>query len=133
MIVSVLPAKGWMVLDGELQGARFIRYQNTAEGISEVFSTIQSLGKKMTDLQVEVWPSSAFSQVTGLLLQFSLLTSHAVPSGRSIDVSEAQKVPGFVCFLSADDIPGSNETGLFNDETVFAKDEVYLGFFLKKI
>lgn len=46
MIVSVLPAKGWMVLDGELQGARFIRYQNTAEGISEISSTIQSLGKK---------------------------------------------------------------------------------------
>ncbi|XP_057599156.1 xanthine dehydrogenase/oxidase isoform X2 [Hippopotamus amphibius kiboko] len=43
---------------------------------------------------------------------------------KSIDISEAQKVPGFVCFLSADDIPGSNETGLFNDETVFAKDKV---------
>lgn len=42
----------------------------------------------------------------------------------SIDTSEAQKVPGFVCFLSADDIPGSNITGIFNDETVFAKDEV---------
>ncbi|XP_012925612.1 xanthine dehydrogenase/oxidase isoform X4 [Heterocephalus glaber] len=42
----------------------------------------------------------------------------------SIDTSEAQKVPGFVCFLSADDIPGSNITGLFNDETVFAKDKV---------
>ncbi|XP_066863023.1 xanthine dehydrogenase/oxidase [Kogia breviceps] len=43
---------------------------------------------------------------------------------KSIDISEAQKVPGFACFLSADDIPGSNETGLFNDETVFAKDKV---------
>nr|XP_030713872.1 xanthine dehydrogenase/oxidase isoform X1 [Globicephala melas] len=43
---------------------------------------------------------------------------------KSIDISEARKVPGFVCFLSADDIPGSNETGLFNDETVFAKDKV---------
>ena len=127
MIVSVLPAKGWMVLDGKLQGARFTRYQNTVEAISEIFSTIQSLGKKMTDTQA--WPSSAFSQVTGLLLQFSFLTPHAPPSCRSIDVSEAQKVPGFVCFLSADDIPGSNETGLFNDETVFAKDKVYLGFF----
>ncbi|XP_004627432.1 xanthine dehydrogenase/oxidase [Octodon degus] len=42
----------------------------------------------------------------------------------SIDTSEAQKVPGFVCFLSAGDIPGSNVTGVFNDETVFAKDEV---------
>ncbi|XP_011369071.1 xanthine dehydrogenase/oxidase [Pteropus vampyrus] len=42
----------------------------------------------------------------------------------SIDISEAQKVPGFVCFVSADDIPGSNQTGLFNDETIFAKDKV---------
>uniref|UniRef100_A0A5F8GMS9 Xanthine dehydrogenase/oxidase n=1 Tax=Monodelphis domestica TaxID=13616 RepID=A0A5F8GMS9_MONDO len=43
---------------------------------------------------------------------------------KSIDISEAQKVPGFIHFLSADDIPGSNETGLFNDETVFAKHKV---------
>ncbi|KAM5253336.1 xanthine dehydrogenase/oxidase-like isoform 2-T2 [Hipposideros larvatus] len=43
---------------------------------------------------------------------------------KSIDTSEAQKVPGFVCFISADDVPGSNETGLSNDETVFAKDKV---------
>ncbi|XP_074065764.1 xanthine dehydrogenase/oxidase [Macrotis lagotis] len=43
---------------------------------------------------------------------------------KSIDISEAQKVPGFECFLSADDIPGSNETGLFNDETVFAQHKV---------
>ncbi|XP_038627859.1 xanthine dehydrogenase/oxidase-like [Tachyglossus aculeatus] len=43
---------------------------------------------------------------------------------KSIDTSKAQNVPGFECFLSADDIPGSNITGLFNDETIFAKDEV---------
>lgn len=49
--------------------------------------------------------------------------SHCL-SFRSIDISEAQKVPGFVCFVSADDIPGSNKTGLFNDETIFAKDKV---------
>ncbi|XP_021073324.1 xanthine dehydrogenase/oxidase [Mus pahari] len=42
----------------------------------------------------------------------------------SIDTSEAKKVPGFVCFLTSEDIPGSNMTGIFNDETVFAKDEV---------
>lgn len=42
----------------------------------------------------------------------------------SIDTSEAKKVPGFVCFLTSEDIPNSNETGIFNDETVFAKDEV---------
>ena len=53
-------------------------------------------------------------------------------SCRSIDTSEAQKVPGFVCFLSADDIPGSNKTGFFNDETVFANDEVRLGFFFSR-
>uniref|UniRef100_A0A6I8NRI9 Xanthine dehydrogenase/oxidase n=1 Tax=Ornithorhynchus anatinus TaxID=9258 RepID=A0A6I8NRI9_ORNAN len=43
---------------------------------------------------------------------------------KSIDASEAQKVPGFVHFLSAADIPGSNVTGLENDETVFADGEV---------
>ncbi|XP_038596041.1 xanthine dehydrogenase/oxidase-like [Tachyglossus aculeatus] len=43
---------------------------------------------------------------------------------KSIDTSEAQNVPGFECFLSADDIPGSNITGMGSDETVFAKDEV---------
>lgn len=36
-------------------------------------------------------------------------------------------MPGFVCFLTEEDIPHSNVTGLFNDETVFAKDKVYLG------
>uniref|UniRef100_A0A8B9ZKZ1 Xanthine dehydrogenase n=1 Tax=Anas platyrhynchos TaxID=8839 RepID=A0A8B9ZKZ1_ANAPL len=36
----------------------------------------------------------------------------------SIDASEAQSVPGFVCFVSAKDIPGSNITGIANDETV---------------
>lgn len=45
---------------------------------------------------------------------------------RSIDTSEAKKVPGFVCFLTEEDIPHSNVTGLCNDETVFAKDKVYL-------
>lgn len=43
---------------------------------------------------------------------------------KSIDFSEAQKVPGFHRFISADDIPGSNKTGIANDETIFAKDEV---------
>lgn len=57
-----------------------------------------------------------------------LLAPHAAHSCRSIDISEAQKVPGFVCFISADDIPGSNKTGLGNDETVFAKDKVWLAF-----
>lgn len=57
-----------------------------------------------------------------------LLTPHAALSCRSIDISEAQKVPGFVCFISADDIPGSNTTGLGNDETIFAKDKVWLAF-----
>uniref|UniRef100_A0A452RIH4 xanthine dehydrogenase n=1 Tax=Ursus americanus TaxID=9643 RepID=A0A452RIH4_URSAM len=36
----------------------------------------------------------------------------------SIDISEAQTVPGFVCFISAEDVPGSNKTGILNDETV---------------
>ncbi|CAI5770855.1 dehydrogenase oxidase [Podarcis lilfordi] len=42
----------------------------------------------------------------------------------SIDTTEAQNVPGFVCFVSAKDVPGSNVTGIANDETVFAKDTV---------
>ncbi|XP_058407487.1 xanthine dehydrogenase/oxidase isoform X3 [Diceros bicornis minor] len=58
-------------------------------------------------------------------LSLRLVTStRAHAKIKSIDTSEAQNVPGFVCFLSADDIPGSNKTGLFNDETVLAKDEV---------
>uniref|UniRef100_A0A663MEB2 Xanthine dehydrogenase n=1 Tax=Athene cunicularia TaxID=194338 RepID=A0A663MEB2_ATHCN len=36
----------------------------------------------------------------------------------SVDASEAQSVPGFVCFVSAKDVPGSNITGIANDETV---------------
>lgn len=42
----------------------------------------------------------------------------------SLDASEAQNVPGFVCFVSAKDIPGSNATGIDNSETVFAEDTV---------
>ncbi|XP_070430330.1 xanthine dehydrogenase/oxidase isoform X13 [Equus przewalskii] len=58
-------------------------------------------------------------------LSLRLVTStRAHAKIKSIDTSEAQKVPGFVCFLSADDVPGSNKTGFFNDETVFANDEV---------
>ncbi|XP_023475059.2 xanthine dehydrogenase/oxidase isoform X1 [Equus caballus] len=58
-------------------------------------------------------------------LSLRLVTStRAHAKIKSIDTSEAQKVQGFVCFLSVDDILGSNKTGYFNDETVFAKDEV---------
>lgn len=58
-------------------------------------------------------------------LTLRLVTStHAHAKIKSIDISEAQKVPGFVCFISADDIPGSNKTGIGNDETIFAKDKV---------
>uniref|UniRef100_A0A8D0HBB7 Xanthine dehydrogenase/oxidase n=1 Tax=Sphenodon punctatus TaxID=8508 RepID=A0A8D0HBB7_SPHPU len=42
----------------------------------------------------------------------------------SVDTTEAQKVPGLVCFVSAKDVPGSNVTGLANDETIFADDIV---------
>nr|XP_048699341.1 xanthine dehydrogenase/oxidase isoform X3 [Caretta caretta] len=44
--------------------------------------------------------------------------------GSSIDTTEAQSVPGFVCFISAKDIPGSNVTGVANDELVFADNTV---------
>lgn len=42
----------------------------------------------------------------------------------SIDTTEAQSVPGFVCFVSATDIPGSNVTGIAHDESVFADNTV---------
>ncbi|XP_065256620.1 xanthine dehydrogenase/oxidase [Emys orbicularis] len=42
----------------------------------------------------------------------------------SIDTTEAQSVPGFVCFVSAKDIPGSNVTGIAKDEPVFADNTV---------
>uniref|UniRef100_A0A667FXE4 FAD-binding PCMH-type domain-containing protein n=1 Tax=Lynx canadensis TaxID=61383 RepID=A0A667FXE4_LYNCA len=46
-------------------------------------------------------------------LSLRLVTStRAHAKIKSIDTSEAQKVPGFVCFISADDVPGSNITGI---------------------
>uniref|UniRef100_A0A2I3GNR0 Xanthine dehydrogenase n=1 Tax=Nomascus leucogenys TaxID=61853 RepID=A0A2I3GNR0_NOMLE len=58
-------------------------------------------------------------------LSLRLVTStRAHAKIKSIDTSEAKKVPGFVCFISADDVPGSNITGICNDETVFAKEKV---------
>lgn len=66
--------------------------------------------------------------MVGLLLPFPAWAPHCAHSCRSIDTSEAQKVPGFVCFISADDVPGSNITGIGNDEMVFAKDKVCVGF-----
>ncbi|XP_070590412.1 xanthine dehydrogenase/oxidase [Erythrolamprus reginae] len=42
----------------------------------------------------------------------------------SIDTTEAQNVPGFKRFVSAQDVPGSNISGICNDETIFAKDIV---------
>lgn len=42
-----------------------------------------------------------------------------------MDVSEAERSPGVVSFLFADDIPGSNITGMRQDETVFADSQVF--------
>uniref|UniRef100_A0A8C8SUX6 Xanthine dehydrogenase/oxidase n=1 Tax=Pelusios castaneus TaxID=367368 RepID=A0A8C8SUX6_9SAUR len=42
----------------------------------------------------------------------------------SIDTNEAKSVPGFVCFVSAKDVPGDNVTGVASDETVFADGKV---------
>uniref|UniRef100_K7FMW0 Xanthine dehydrogenase/oxidase n=1 Tax=Pelodiscus sinensis TaxID=13735 RepID=K7FMW0_PELSI len=42
----------------------------------------------------------------------------------SIDTTEAECVPGFVCFISVKDIPGSNVSGIAFDETVFADNMV---------
>lgn len=43
---------------------------------------------------------------------------------RSIDKSGVEAAPGFVCFLSAEDISGSNVTGVRQDEQIFAEDTV---------
>lgn len=45
----------------------------------------------------------------------------------SIDASAAERLPGVVCCLFADSVPGSNVTGIKQDETVFADRQV--GFF----
>eukprot|EP00079_Xenopus_tropicalis_P035814 XP_017949585.1 PREDICTED: xanthine dehydrogenase/oxidase [Xenopus tropicalis] len=42
----------------------------------------------------------------------------------SIDTEEAALTPGFVRFLFANDVPGSNVTGFAHDETIFAEDLV---------
>jgi len=42
----------------------------------------------------------------------------------SIDASEAMKCSGVRSCLTAKDVPGSNNTGLFGDELIFAADEV---------
>ncbi|XP_037830392.1 xanthine dehydrogenase/oxidase [Kryptolebias marmoratus] len=42
----------------------------------------------------------------------------------SVDVSAAEGFPGVVSFLFADDVPGSNVTGMRQDETVFADGQV---------
>ncbi|KAG9467884.1 hypothetical protein GDO78_014101 [Eleutherodactylus coqui] len=42
----------------------------------------------------------------------------------SIDKSGAAAASGFVCFLSANDIPGSNVTGIRHDELIFAEHTV---------
>ncbi|XP_078398847.1 xanthine dehydrogenase/oxidase [Cetorhinus maximus] len=59
-------------------------------------------------------------------LYLALVTSteaHAKIS--SIDASEALKVAGVACFLTAKDVPGTNKTGqIIMDETVFAEGEV---------
>uniref|UniRef100_A0A3Q3BJF7 xanthine dehydrogenase n=1 Tax=Kryptolebias marmoratus TaxID=37003 RepID=A0A3Q3BJF7_KRYMA len=47
---------------------------------------------------------------------------HLIPL--SVDVSAAEGFPGVVSFLFADDVPGSNVTGMRQDETVFADGQV---------
>ncbi|CAN2388442.1 acting on CH or CH2 groups [Pristimantis euphronides] len=80
---------------------------------------------------------SAMKQATGEAVYFddiphyenelylALITStKAHAKIMSIDTSGAEAVPGFVCFLSAKDVPGSNVTGVRQDEEVFAEDTV---------
>ncbi|MED6259817.1 hypothetical protein ATANTOWER_000009 [Ataeniobius toweri] len=42
----------------------------------------------------------------------------------SVDVSAAERLPGVVCCLFASDVPGSNITGMRQDETIFADGQV---------
>ncbi|XP_069464775.1 xanthine dehydrogenase/oxidase-like isoform X2 [Ambystoma mexicanum] len=58
-------------------------------------------------------------------LYLALVTStKAHAKVMSIDTKGAECVPGFVCFVSAKDIPGSNVTSECQDETVFAESTV---------
>ncbi|XP_069577315.1 xanthine dehydrogenase/oxidase [Brachyistius frenatus] len=59
-------------------------------------------------------------------LYLSLITSSKAHARiLSVDVSVAERSPGVVCFLFADDIPGSNATGPIEyDETVLADGQV---------
>uniref|UniRef100_A0A8D2ZCK4 Xanthine dehydrogenase/oxidase n=1 Tax=Scophthalmus maximus TaxID=52904 RepID=A0A8D2ZCK4_SCOMX len=59
-------------------------------------------------------------------LYLSLVTSSKAHARIiSIDTSAAERSPGVVCFLFADDIPGSNATGVIQyDETVLADRQV---------
>lgn len=51
--------------------------------------------------------------------------SNAGVCSSSIDSSAAERMPGVVCCVFADDIPGSNATGPVEyDETVFARRQV---------
>ncbi|XP_047433058.1 xanthine dehydrogenase/oxidase [Mugil cephalus] len=59
-------------------------------------------------------------------LYLALITSSkAHATIRSVDVSEAERCPGFVCCVFAEDVPGSNATGaIVHDETVLADGKV---------
>ena len=42
-----------------------------------------------------------------------------------VDTSAALALPGVVGYVDHSDVPGSNITGIGEDELIFAKDEVY--------
>ena len=58
-------------------------------------------------------------------LYLALVTStKAHATLRNVDPSEALKLPGVHSYLCADDVPGSNSTGIYHDEEIFASEKV---------
>ncbi|HCS62506.1 MAG TPA: xanthine dehydrogenase molybdopterin binding subunit, partial [Microbacterium sp.] len=45
----------------------------------------------------------------------------------TVDVSGAYEVPGVVCVLTADDVPGVNDAGIKHDEPLFPTEAMYYG------
>ncbi|MBC7824115.1 MAG: xanthine dehydrogenase molybdopterin binding subunit, partial [Candidatus Parcubacteria bacterium] len=61
----------------------------------------------------------------GMLSLFPVLAPHARARITKIDVSAAYEVEGVVTVLTADDVPGENNTGVIvHDEILLATDEV---------
>jgi xanthine dehydrogenase large subunit len=64
-------------------------------------------------------------QPVGMLSVYPVLSAHARARIKSIDVSAAYEVEGCVTVLTAEDVPGANNTGVIvHDEILFPTEEV---------